>query len=101
LDGVTRDSLLTIAKDMDIKTEVRPLSIDEIIDAFKQNKITEVFGAGTAAVVAPIDTLGIDGVDYKTPAYSDENMMFRLKNKLCAIRNGMEKDVYKWNTIVS
>jgi branched-chain amino acid aminotransferase len=101
LDGVTRDSLLTIAKDMNIKTEIRPLSIDEIIDAFKQNKITEVFGAGTAAVVAPIDTLGINGADYKTPVYNNESIMFSLKNKLCAIRNGMEEDVYKWNTIVT
>ena len=101
LDGVTRDSLLTIAKDMSVKIEIRPLSIDEIIEAFKQSKITEVFGAGTAAVVAPIDTLGINGVDYETPAYSNENIMFRLKDKLCAIRNGIEEDIYKWNTIVS
>ena len=101
LDGVTRDSLLTIAKDMSVKIEIRPLSIDEIIEAFKQNKITEVFGAGTAAVVAPIDTLGINGVDYETPAYSNENIMFRLKDKLSAIRNGIEEDIYKWNTIVN
>ena len=101
LDGVTRDSLLTIAKDMGIKTEIRPVAVDEIVTAFKQNKITEIFGAGTAAVVAPIGTIGIDGVDYETPGYTDSSFMFRLKKKLCAIRNGVEDDIYKWNTMVN
>jgi branched-chain amino acid aminotransferase len=100
LDGVTRDSLLTIAGDMDIKVEVRPVSVDEIVAAFKQNEITEIFGAGTAAVIAPIDTIGIDGIDYRVPDYSDNSLMFRLKNKLCAIRNGTQEDIYNWNTIV-
>jgi branched-chain amino acid aminotransferase len=100
LDGVTRDSLLTIARDMGIRVQERPVSVDEIISAFEQNKITEVFGAGTAAVVAPIDTVGIDGVDYKLPAYNDNNIMFRVKKKLEAMRNGTEEDIYNWNSIV-
>jgi branched-chain amino acid aminotransferase len=100
LDGVTRDSLLTIAKDMGIRVEIRPVAVDEIVSAFKQKNITEVFGAGTAAVVAPIDNIGIDGTDYKTPPYTDDSIMFRLKRKLTAIRCGKEKDIYNWNTIV-
>jgi len=100
LDGVTRDSLLTIANDTGVKVEVRPVAVDEIVAAFKDNRITEIFGAGTAAVVAPIDTVGIDGVDYTVPAYTDSNIMFKLKRRLDAIRNGAEEDVYNWNTIV-
>lgn len=101
LDGVTRDSLLTIAEDIGVKVEIRPVVVDEIITAFKQNTITEVFGAGTAAVVAPIDTIGIDGTDYKTQVYTEDNIMFRLKKKLTAIRIGKEEDIYNWNTIIS
>jgi branched-chain amino acid aminotransferase len=100
LDGVTRDALLRIAMNMGIKTEIRPVAVDEIVASFKQNSITEVFGAGTAAVVAPIDTVGIDGIHYQTPVYTDESIMFRLKKKLCAIRNGTEADIYNWNTVI-
>jgi branched-chain amino acid aminotransferase len=101
LDGVTRDSLLTIAKDMDITVEERPVSVEEIRLAFKKNMITEAFGAGTAAVVSPIDIIGIDGVDYKLPAYHDNNIMYRVKKRLDAIRFGTAEDKYGWNFIVT
>jgi len=100
LDGVTRDSLLTLARDMNFKVEERPVSVEEIKVAFKKNLITEAFGAGTAAVVAPIETIGVDGVDYKIPAYSDKSIMFQVKRKLDAIRYGQEEDLYGWNFIV-
>jgi len=50
LDGVTRDSLLTLANDLGHKTEERRVSVDELERAFRENTITEAFGAGTAAV---------------------------------------------------
>ena len=43
---------------------------------------------GTAVVVTPIDTIGINGVDYKLPAYTDSNMLFKIKNMLDAMRYG-------------
>ncbi|MGZ8537426.1 MAG: branched-chain amino acid aminotransferase, partial [Flavisolibacter sp.] len=61
LDGITRDSLLTIARDMQIEVEERPVSLTEIKKAFNDKMITEAFGAGTAAVVAPISEISIDG----------------------------------------
>jgi branched-chain amino acid aminotransferase len=100
LDGVTRDSLLTLAKDIGYKTEERPVSIDELEEAFRDKTITEAFGAGTAAVVAPIQTIHINGIDYYLPQYSHENLMYKLKLKLERIRTGKEEDVYGWNCIV-
>jgi branched-chain amino acid aminotransferase len=100
LDGVTRDSLLTLARYMGFAVEERPVSLDEIIKAFEENTITEAFGVGTAAVVAPIDTIGMTGMNYKLPAYNDSNIMFRLKKKLDAIRYGAAEDIYNWNFIV-
>jgi branched-chain amino acid aminotransferase len=97
LDGVTRDALLTIARYIGITVEERPVSIDEIKKAFKVNAITEAFGVGTAAVVAPIDTIGIEDMDYKLPAYNDANVMFQLKKQLEAIRFGTAPDIYNWN----
>ncbi|MEO8763331.1 MAG: branched-chain amino acid aminotransferase [Ginsengibacter sp.] len=97
LDGVTRDSLLTIANDLGYKTEERPVSIDELQYAFKNGTITEAFGAGTAAVVAPISLICINGVDYPLPFYNSKNIMFQVKKKLDDTRFGIEEDIYNWN----
>jgi branched-chain amino acid aminotransferase len=97
LDGITRDSLLTLAGDLGYTREVRPVSIQELMDAFRNNTITEAFGAGTAAVVAPIQTIHIAGVDYHLPAYDKESLLNKLKQKLSAIRVGTEPDIHGWN----
>jgi branched-chain amino acid aminotransferase len=100
LDGVTRDSLLTLAADLGYETEERPVSIAELEQAFQNNSITEAFGAGTAAVVAPIETIHINGVDYNLPAYSNASIHHQLKQLLELIRTGQAADVHEWNCIV-
>jgi len=100
LDGITRDSLLVLANDMGYTTEERPVSVDELETAFRKNTITEAFGAGTAAVVAPIETIHINGIDYHLPQYNDTNVLNKIKQKLEKIRTGNEEDVYNWNYIV-
>ena len=100
LDGVTRDSLLTLANDMGFKTAERPISVHELEKAFADGTITEAFGAGTAAVVAPIKTININGMDMQLPAYTKENTMFKLKDRLDNIRAGVIADTYGWNFIV-
>jgi branched-chain amino acid aminotransferase len=100
LDGVTRDSLLTLAKDLGYKTEERPVAVAELERAFKSGTITEAFGAGTAAVVAPIKTISIGGIDFMLPKYDDRKLLYKLKNKLEQIRLGMEADTHGWNFII-
>lgn len=99
LDGVTRDSLLTLANHLGYKTEERQLSVKELADAFRDKTITEAFGAGTAAVVAPIGVIHIDGMDFHLPAYDKGSVLNQLKNKLDSIRSGADEDVYGWNHI--
>lgn len=100
LDGVTRDSVLTLASDLGYKTEERTVSVDELEKAFSTKTITEAFGAGTAAVVAPIETIHINGIDYHLPKYSPENLLNRMKHKLDRIRTGLDEDLHSWNCIV-
>ncbi|MEP6674829.1 MAG: branched-chain amino acid aminotransferase [Ferruginibacter sp.] len=100
LDGVTRDSLLTLAKDMGYATEERPVSIHELEQAFKNNTITEAFGAGTAAVVAPIRTININGIDHNLIKHSPENLYNQLKKQLEMIRSGEQTDIHNWNYII-
>lgn len=100
LDGVTRDSILTLANELGYATEERPIAVAELEKAFHQKSITEAFGAGTAAVVAPIQTIHINGVDYHLPPYTAASVLNKVKNKLERIRAGLEEDVHGWNYIV-
>ncbi len=100
LDGVTRDSLLVLANELGYKTEVRPVAVAELEEAFRNNSLTEAFGAGTAAVVAPIQTIHINGTDYQVPAYNENSVSTRLKQKLERIRTGIEIDTHEWNYIL-
>jgi branched-chain amino acid aminotransferase len=100
LDGITRDSLLTIAKTMGYKTEERKVSVQELKGGIADGSITEIFGAGTAALISPISIVGINGTDYELPAYDANSIMFRLKKKLNEIRCGLAEDVYGWNSVI-
>jgi branched-chain amino acid aminotransferase len=64
LEGITRDSVITIAKDLGYTVEERNISIDEMIAAQTSGKLTEMFGTGTAAVVNPVNRFGYKGKDY-------------------------------------
>lgn len=99
LDGVTRDSLLTIAEDMDMYVAERPVTHREIKDALIKGKRVEAFGAGTAAVVAPIKTINIGGKDYD--CYTGEDSVAeQLKQKLFDIRHGSTVDKFGWNHVI-
>jgi len=99
LDGVTRDSLLTIAKDRNMQIAERPISYREVQEALVAGKRVEAFGAGTAAVIAPIEKIGIDGKNYDCYIEPDA-MMYQLKNELYKIRRGINADTHNWNYII-
>ena len=70
LDGVTRDSVIVLLKEMGLTVEERPLNIDEVIEAHKAGTLKEVFGTGTAATISLIKEL----------RYKDYVMEFNVKN---------------------
>lgn len=99
LDGITRDSLLKLAADMGINIAVRPITHREVKDALKQGKRVEAFGAGTAAVIAPIEVIGIGGEDYKC-YLGDDAIAYKLKKALDDVRKGVTVDKHNWNNII-
>jgi branched-chain amino acid aminotransferase len=101
LDGVTRDSILTLAKEIPtFNVEERRVSIDEIQEGFVKGTLTEAFGTGTAAVVAPIAVIQINGKDYQIPVAGPTSFQQQVKKKLHNLRMGLEPDPYNWNYIV-
>ena len=67
LDGITRKSLIQIAKDENIDVEIRPLLVSELIDAANNGSLFEIFGSGTAVVVLPILGFGYENNKYELP----------------------------------
>ena len=100
LDGITRDSFIAIAKDMGIKVEERKIGSAELISAYEKGILQEAFGTGTAAVVAPIQTIHIKGKDYTLPAIGENNITLKIKQRLLDIRVGAAADKNNWNTII-
>lgn len=101
LDGITRDSILTLAKDMpSFNVEERKVSIAEIEEGFQKGTLTEAFGTGTAAVVAPIAVIQINGKDYQIPVAGPTSFQQQVKKKLHNIRMGIEPDPFGWNFIL-
>ena len=100
LDGITRDSILTLAREMGIVVEERRISIDELEEGFKKKTLTEAFGAGTAAVVSSISIIHIHNTDYQLPVAEANSIQLQMNNKLEKIRKGIEPDTHGWNYIV-
>lgn len=100
LDGVTRNSILTLAKELGMPTEERRVSLDDLIEGFKNGTLTEAFGAGTAAVVSQIATINIHGKDFNLPSIDSTSFQLRVKQKLSNLRTGTEPDVHGWNYII-
>lgn len=100
LEGVTRDSIITLAQEMGITVEERKISAREILKAHADKKLQEVFGAGTAAVTAAICAIGIESQTIELPPYDDNSVCMKLQQIMTAMRNGALPDKFGWNTII-
>lgn len=96
LSGITRDSVITIAKSWNIPVEERKISVDEIVENIESNKFIEVFGAGTAATIAPIELMNIHGKDYSLPPQEKWEFAPKLLKYLTELRTGKIEDPFGW-----
>ncbi|WP_298472790.1 branched-chain amino acid aminotransferase [uncultured Maribacter sp.] len=95
LDGITRKSILEIAKDEGIKAEVRKITVSEVVAAAKDGSLKEMFGAGTAAVISPIAGFGFRNTDYDLPEIED-SIAERLKKRITDIQYNRAEDTFGW-----
>lgn len=99
LNGVTRQSVIQIVKDMGLEVEERSLSIDEIKEAHKNNQLREVFGTGTAATISMIRELRhreyVMEFDVNQWEIAPE-----IKKRMDAIKYGTTEDRYEWMVAV-
>lgn len=97
LPGITRDSLMILAKDLGYNVEEKRIKVSELAEGLKSGNITEAFGTGTAAVVAPIKQINIDGVDYSLPEIGADSIQNKLKTALHKLRTSDVQDKFAWN----
>lgn len=96
LPGITRKSVLEMANDLGIKKEERQISIEELGDGINSGRISEVFGAGTAAVISPVGKINISGTDHVINNNKTGPWAKKFFNTLTDIQYGIGEDKYNW-----
>ncbi len=95
LDGITRKSILDLAKKENFKIDVRNIEVAEIIEAAENGSLKEVFGAGTAAVISVIKGIGFKDKHFKVPVLADGYAQ-HFKKSLTDIQYNLSEDPFNW-----
>jgi branched-chain amino acid aminotransferase len=95
LDGVTRKSVIDIAKRDNLNIEVRSVLVEELVEAAKNGSLKEIFGAGTAAVISPITGFSYKEEYFELPKL-ENSYALQIKQTLTNIQNKLEEDTFGW-----
>ncbi|NJS15107.1 MAG: branched-chain amino acid aminotransferase [Sphingopyxis sp.] len=96
LHGITRDALLTLARDAGLTVREEPYAIDQWQADAESGRLTESFACGTAAVVTPIGKVTRGTTSFTIGAGGPGQVTGMLKDKLVAIQRGRAADVHGW-----
>ena len=96
LPGITRYSVIELAREMGYEVEEAPVAIDEAIGAIQAGKMTEMFGTGTAAVISPVGILAYKGKLYEINNNKVGEITKKLYNCLVDIQYGRTEDKHGW-----
>lgn len=100
LDGITRKSLIELARREGIDVQVRSVLVDELIEAAKNGSLKEIFGAGTAAVISPIVAFSYKETEYQLPK-PEHSFAAQLKEKLTKIQYKLADDTFGWTVKIN
>ncbi len=96
LDGITRKSILHLARHWGYEVEERKFAVSELIEALQNNTFEEAFGAGTAAVIAPISSIGYNGKDYELAPLKEDGFALKCRTYLQNLVKGRIEDEFNW-----
>lgn len=88
LKGITRDSLIKLWLNKGYDVEVRPVRIDEIVEAHELGRLREMFGTGTAAVISHVSGFTFDGNDYTLPVPEQQKISSEMKQYFEEVKAG-------------
>ena len=101
LPGVTRDSVLQIARRWGMKVSERLLSVDEIQEAHASGRLKEAFASGTAAIVSPVGQIYYKGKEYLINGGKTGELTEKLYNEILQIQYGEKEDPFGWRIRIS
>jgi len=96
LKGVTKRSVVEITQHWGLDVEERKITVEEIVTALKEGRVSEAFGAGTAATIAPIAKIGFRGDVYELPAVETREVSNRVSEYLTNLKLGKAEDEMNW-----
>jgi branched-chain amino acid aminotransferase len=96
LPGITRDSVIQLCKDQNIPYKEESLSINKVIAGIKDGSVTETFGIGTAAVIAPVGSLIYKGEEHVINNFEIGDISQKLYDTLTGIQRGRLPDTHNW-----
>ncbi|MFE9648777.1 branched-chain amino acid aminotransferase [Streptomyces sp. NPDC006365] len=96
LEGVTRDSLLSVAADLGYQSEEARISIDQWRDDTANGSLTEVFACGTAAVITPVGTVKCHAGEWQQSGGQPGAVTLKLREALLDIQRGVSEDKHGW-----
>jgi branched-chain amino acid aminotransferase len=96
LSGITRKSIVDLAKKWGIQIEERRVSIDELQEAYKNGKLNDAFGTGTAATISHISVIALDGEEMILPAVEQRGFSNKAKDYLSKLKIGKAEDYMSW-----
>lgn len=96
LGGITRKSVIQIAKDLGYTVEERKLSVAEVIESFKNGSLTDMFGTGTAVTITHIARFALEKEVFELPGSEERLISNHLKSALEKIKHGDGDDIHNW-----
>ncbi len=96
LRGITRDSILTLCKDLGFEPSEAMISVDDLRKGLESGEITEVFACGTAAAITPIGTIKSDQGTWSVNSGQPGDVTMTLRNHLIGIQTGLQSDSHRW-----
>ncbi|MCA9934513.1 MAG: branched-chain amino acid aminotransferase [Ardenticatenaceae bacterium] len=100
LPGITRNSVLRMAADLGYEVAEEPVDVQEMLAGVQSGKVSEVFGCGTAAVIAPVGKFGYKDEEHVINNYDVGPVAQRLYQELTDIQFGRKEDPYGWTQMI-
>ena len=96
LEGVTRDSILTLAAEFGLTPVERRIGIAELVDGIRSGQVAELFACGTAAVITPIGVLKDESGTYTVGSGETGETTAALRKNLLDVQYGRAEDTHGW-----
>jgi branched-chain amino acid aminotransferase len=96
LPGVTRDSVIQMAKHWGINVQERMITVDEVVEAIQSGAMKESFGTGTAAVISPVGEISYKNEHYQVQDGGVGELSQKLYDEIVGMQYGERKDPFGW-----